>query len=171
MDCILGSCDPRALMADATEIADVLTGLPLSSTFCPPGPGTRSAVCFHALARREKMRAAKQRRSVVFLCNIKDQLSSFFLVYIINRSDYPAVTVTVILLCPCRIWAAYKHIFLCNIKDQLSSFFLVYIINRSDYPAVTVPVILLCPCRIWAAYKHSYYYYYYYKVRQKWFNF
>eukprot|EP00116_Pleurobrachia_bachei_P007539 sb/3467801/ len=37
-----------------------------------------------------------------------DQLSSFFLVYI-NRSDYPAVTVTVILLCPCRIWAAYKH--------------------------------------------------------------
>eukprot|EP00116_Pleurobrachia_bachei_P006734 sb/3466996/ len=40
---------------------------------------------------------------------IKDQMSSFFLVYIINRSDYPAVTVTVILLCPCRIWAAYKH--------------------------------------------------------------
>eukprot|EP00116_Pleurobrachia_bachei_P018910 sb/3479172/ len=27
----------------------------------------------------------------------------------INRSDYPAVTAAVPLLCPCRIWAEYKH--------------------------------------------------------------
>eukprot|EP00116_Pleurobrachia_bachei_P016271 sb/3476533/ len=76
---------------------------PISTKF---PPSLQFVVCSNLHVRSLLM--CNRPHCLMCLLSLICLLLSRFYQYI-NRSDYPAVTAAVLLLCPCRIWAEYKH--------------------------------------------------------------